>query len=228
MSSDGESIDEEEQEEEVKDNFIQGVHVTEVTLDVDEQKINDVITNCRKIVAMVKKSSILTSFIEKKRTKFNIRVKRRADKIKRKLMLDVRTRWNSTFLMLNTLKVYRDILMDMFKSKTTIHLTATQRRKLNDLELTSDMWDIIDDVISLLRPFYSATKVLSTTKYPTMGSTLYIVRALEQYLESHEPNRFLNQLKFKMLKMLREYVHDDFDQWSTLKVMSMDLYFNHL
>lgn len=122
--------------------------------------------NCRKILVMVKKSPILASFIDKRR---------RAEKIKRKLILDVCTQCNSTFFMLNTFKVYRCILMDVFKSKTKIHLTATERRKLNAVGLTSDMWDIIDDIILLLRLFYSAAKVLSTTKYPTIGSALYNV-----------------------------------------------------
>lgn len=216
MSVDQEWIDDDE-EEEFEDNFTSGVDVTEKSLDVDEDKVMNAITVCRKIVHTIKKSSILSSFIEKKRTIFNHRT-RRTRKIKRKLSSDVRTRWNSTYLMLNTVKLYRDILSDMFKSKTTIHLTSAQRKKVTRLELTSDMWDILSSILDVLRPFYSATKVLSGTRYPTMGATLYIVRTLEQYLETQESDQLLNNLKMKILKSFRDYIFHDQDQWNALKV----------
>ena len=120
--------------------------------------------------------------------------------------------------MLKTLELYRDILMDMFMSKTTIHLTSVQRRKLTLLELTSDMCNIINSILTVLRPFYSATKVFNGTKYATMGSTLHIVRALVQYLEVQESDKFLNNLKMKMLKVFRDYMYKEQDLWNTLKV----------
>ncbi|CAF4695798.1 unnamed protein product, partial [Rotaria sp. Silwood2] len=86
------------------------------------------------------------------------------------------------------------------------------------LELTTDQWDLIKLLIALLEPFYSATKALSTIKYPTNGSALYLIRSLEEYLEKFEDNLTLNALKVKVLVKFQYYMFDDTDQFNALKV----------
>ncbi|CAF4893879.1 unnamed protein product, partial [Rotaria sp. Silwood2] len=86
------------------------------------------------------------------------------------------------------------------------------------LELTTDQWDLIKLLIALLEPFYSATKALSTTQHPTIGSALYLIRRLEEYLEKFEDNLILNALKAKVLVKFQYYMFDDTDQFNTLKM----------
>ena len=187
-------MDEENGDEETTDNFAEGVNTEETLLDYIPQMVKDVIDKTREIVNTIKASSILTSFIERRRLNFNACLKKQK-KIKRRLIINVRTRWNSTYKMLYTVSIYRDFINDLFKSKGSLGLTARQRRKLTRVELSSDQWDLLNMIISLLHPFYSATKVLSNTKYPTIGSALYLMKSLEEYLNVEDNNEFLNALK---------------------------------
>ncbi|CAF4701533.1 unnamed protein product, partial [Rotaria sp. Silwood2] len=101
-------------------------------------------------------------------------------KIKRSLCLDVRTRWNSTYKMLYSLNMHRLIIIELFQNKTNLDITKKQQQRLNALELTSDCWYIIELLIKILKPFYRATKAISGSDYPTIGSTFFIFRRLEK------------------------------------------------
>ena len=81
----------------------------------------------------------------------------------------------------------------MFKCKANIDITSKQRKKLARIELTTDQWDLVKLLITLLEPFYSATKALSTTKYSTIGSALYLIRSLQEYLEKFNIKCFESQ-----------------------------------
>ena len=120
--------------------------------------------------------------------------------------------------MLSTLNLHRDIITDMFKCKANIDITSKQRKKLAPIELTTDQWDLVKLLITLLEPLYSATKALSTTKYPTIGAALYLIRSLWEYLEKLENNSTLNALKANELEEFQYYIFDDTGQFSNLKV----------
>ncbi|CAF5000630.1 unnamed protein product [Rotaria sp. Silwood1] len=218
--------EEDDNHEEIVDNFVEGINMDETSLDYIPQMIKDVIDKTREIINTIKGSSILTSFIEKKRLHFNARVKKQK-KIKRRLIIDVKTRWNSTYKMLHTINLYRNLINDLFKSKGTLGLSVKLRRKLTRVELSTDEWDILNLIISLLYPFYSATKVLSNTKYPTVGSALYLMKGLEEHLTKEDNNELLNNLKKIILNKFRQYIIDDVEQFNTLKVSGTH-YFNFL
>ncbi|CAF1260227.1 unnamed protein product, partial [Rotaria sp. Silwood1] len=99
-------------------------------------------------------------------------------------------------------------------------LSVKLRRKLTRVELSTDEWDILNLIISLLYPFYSATKVLSNTKYPTVGSALYLMKGLEEHLTKEDNNELLNNLKKIILNKFRQYIIDDVEQFNTLKLYS--------
>ncbi|CAF1168436.1 unnamed protein product [Rotaria sp. Silwood1] len=226
-STDEEWTDEEDDnDEEIVDNFVEGINMDETSLDYIPQMIKDVIDKTREIINTIKGSSILTSFIEKKRLHFNARAKKQK-KIKRRLIIDVKTRWNSTYRMLHTINLYRNFINDLFKSKGTLGLSVKLRRKLTRVELSTDEWDSLNLIISLLYPFYSATKVLSNAKYPTVGSALYLLKGLEEHLTKEDNNELLNNFKKIILNKFRQYIIDDVEQFNTLKVSGMH-YFNFL
>ncbi|CAF3243510.1 unnamed protein product, partial [Rotaria sp. Silwood2] len=187
------SIDEDHDQETI-DNFVEGVNSEEVVLDDLQQKLREVILIARDIVNTTKKN------------------------IKRRLSIDVRTRWNSTYKMLSTMNIYRDVINDLFKSKGSLGLTSKQRRKLTRIELSTDQWDLLEMVIALLQPFYSATKLLSNSKYPTIGASLYVIRSLEDLFQKDENNLVLNALKSMGLTKFQKYMFDDIDQFNTLKL----------
>jgi hypothetical protein len=209
----------ENHDDETTDNFIEGVNTEEILLDDLQKKVRGVIDITREIVKTAKRTTILSNFIEKKRLKINLN-RRKDKKINRHLSIDVKTRWNSTFKMLSTINIYRDIINEMFKSKGSLGLTAKQRRKLTRIELTTDQWDLLELLVMLLQPFYSATKVLSNAKYPTIGSALYVIRRLQEQLETEENNAVLNVLKAMILTKFRYYMFDNKEQFDAIKVIN--------
>ena len=51
------------------------------------------------------------------------------------------------------------------------HISTTQQIKLSSkqFEFTDDDWRKIDDLHSILKPFFTATRVISAKNYPTLA-----------------------------------------------------------
>ncbi|CAG8610784.1 6523_t:CDS:2 [Acaulospora morrowiae] len=89
------------------------------------------------------------------------------------LDLDVSTRWNSIFLMIEKLKKIREI--------TDILVTSNSSLKLNyptELE-----WIEIDMIHTLLESIYQATLMLSSSSYPTLGDLYLAFTTIINFLE---------------------------------------------
>ncbi|CAF4598450.1 unnamed protein product, partial [Rotaria magnacalcarata] len=65
-------VNEEDDDDEITDNFIEGVNTEEIALNDIQQKVRDVIDIARAIVTTTKRTSILSTFIEKKRIHVNL------------------------------------------------------------------------------------------------------------------------------------------------------------
>ncbi|KAJ5215577.1 uncharacterized protein N7498_002009 [Penicillium cinerascens] len=88
------------------------------------------------------------------------------------LMQDVKTRWNSTFLMLQRAK----------KLQTICDKYCTECG-LSDLVLTHNEWKQIDYLLSITQPFFNFTSVLSKTKDVTIHIVFSIYNQLFDHLE---------------------------------------------
>src|SRR3954451_9329693 len=73
--------------------------------------------------------------------------------------LDVETRWNSMYLMLNKLYQIREM--------TDILVVSMPQLKL--LYPTDREWEKIKAIMTLLQPIYEATKLLSSSNHPNIG-----------------------------------------------------------
>lgn len=62
--------------DEILDNFVEGVNTEDTSLDDIQQKIRDVVEITRDIIATTKRTSILSMFMEKKRSSINIHLKK--------------------------------------------------------------------------------------------------------------------------------------------------------
>lgn len=82
-----------------------------------------------------------------------------------KLKQDVRTRWNSTYFMLERL----------VKLKEPISIVSITFKEVSD-NLNSEEWSIIEDILSLLKPFHNLTVELSGEQYPTIAKVIPLVR----------------------------------------------------
>ena len=67
------------------------------------------------------------------------------------------------------------MIMIFHKPEKISGLTITKVKSMKTLEIKYDEWEIIEDIIKVLSPFYDATVMLSNSSYPTI-STGYVVR----------------------------------------------------
>ena len=163
------------------------------------------ILESRELIGTIRESSVLSSIVRKLKSEHN---ENQDNQIKRSLILDVRTRWNSTYKMLESLNIHRPIIMEIFQRKTSLGITRRQQHRLTSLELTSDCWYTIELLIKVLKPFYAATKAISGSQYPTIGITFYIFRRLEKdFLSSIVPDddSLFNNMKACLLDRMNDY-----------------------
>ncbi|CAL5364812.1 unnamed protein product [Camellia sinensis] len=74
----------------------------------------------------------------------------------KKIGLDCATRWNSTYLMLQTALLYKDVFYRL-KYKETQYTTLPSEEE----------WEFVREICERFKIFYKATELLSGTKYPT-------------------------------------------------------------
>ena len=77
------------------------------------------------------------------------------------MIYDVKSRWNSTYCMINSSIALREIIENLFSNKYQLNITQQQVKKLTKCELTSDDWHVLSVLLSILKPFYLTTKTMS-------------------------------------------------------------------
>ncbi|KAI8563870.1 hypothetical protein RHMOL_Rhmol03G0142700 [Rhododendron molle] len=115
----------------------------------------------------------------------------------KKLSLDCVTRWNSTFLMLQTAIEYKDVFSRL-KIRESQYKSCPQ---------DSD-WEVAKEVCERLEVFYKATEVFSGTKYPTsnlfFAKVCRIKMALTEWAELYERNEMDDLYTKRKREMMRE------------------------
>ncbi|XP_026419636.1 zinc finger BED domain-containing protein RICESLEEPER 1-like [Papaver somniferum] len=119
--------------------------------------------------------------------------------LKKGIRQDVKTRWNSTYLMLDSCILYKPVLS---------HL------KLVDSDYedcpTNEEWEQIEVVTKLLKVFHELTKVFSGSKYPT--SNLYFERICQVQVllkkESRSNIEFIRNMVKEMQAKFDSYWKD--------------------
>lgn len=118
-----------------------------------------------------------------------------------KLIQDVRTRWNSTFYMLERL-----LKLKVPLSATLPLLDSPQEN------LTANEWLLVEDMVVILHPVEMVTKVGQQTPYYASAASLIKQYVELPYLErKSDPLQFWNEKKivFPMLysyKLVKEYL----------------------
>lgn len=136
------------------------------------EKIVPTIIKVRAIVKYIKNSVNVSDKLRKIQIENNV-----AEGNIKKMILDVKTRWNSTYYMvqrfLELLKVVGQILIDDASSPEMP--SASEVETLRNLE-------------TLLKPFEFATTEISGEKYVTMSKIIPMVHCLKNRLENYESN----------------------------------------
>ncbi|CAF1535418.1 unnamed protein product [Adineta ricciae] len=158
---------------------------------------------------MIKKSSIFNGYVKQQRN---------LSKQKRDLIQDVRTRWNSTFLIIHSLKILRPIIKKLFRDKHVLTKNRKQLKKFSKLELTSSEWNYLEELWKVLRSFYSATKTISGRNYCTIGAAFFILMKLKGSLSDDQNDILIvKRLKKLLLAKFIHYYEQDRDQLNILK-----------
>lgn len=183
----------------------------------DQEMIISLVKKCRGFVSMIKRSTIITLFfdVERKKAKKNLN-----------LCYDVKSRWNSTFCMINSFVELREVIEKLFVCKYQLQIQPKQLKKLNDFELTSDEWIILTTLHSILKPFFRATKAMSVSQYPLIGVAFYLLTRLRNFLQQHDKKdpSLKKRLKQLLLAQILHYFDSDDEQVQLLKVIKENLH----
>ncbi|CAF1564257.1 unnamed protein product, partial [Adineta ricciae] len=141
-------------------------------------------------------------------------------------IIDVRTRWNSTYKMLETLNMHRGVINELFQNKTNLNMTKQQLQRLSSYEFSSDCWHTVEMLIKVLKPFYRGTKVLSGTEYSTIGVAFYVYRRLEkEFLSVYRPTDDPLLINMKRC-LLKKMIYYDLQDSLQSKVIQFYAYFD--
>lgn len=128
----------------------------------------------------------------------------------KKLILDVKTRWNSCFYMLERFVELVSIISDIL-------LTRPEAPAM----VTSGELDCVKETIKLLRPFENLTKEISSDSYVTVSKIIPLVSCVRDVLDNIKPkNEVTIQLKLELEKQLTKRF-DKLEHSSILAIATM-------
>lgn len=197
--------------DDISDNWTIGIDDNINDIGEEQEKIVSIIRKCRKLIFMIKYSATMMSFVRIEKEKLNI---------SKHLCRDVKSRWNSTYAMIDSLINLREVIQKLFNSKHSLGLETKKLRKLSALEITIDDWIMLSVLHSVLQPFNNATKALSGQQYSSIGMAYYLTHGLKHYLQKSDrnENQLMKKLKHLLLCKYQHYFEKDTTQIQLLKV----------
>ncbi|KAE8662422.1 hypothetical protein F3Y22_tig00113337pilonHSYRG00037 [Hibiscus syriacus] len=151
-------------------------------------------------IERIRDSVYFWSATQKRIEKFEEAARHLAIDCSKKLSLDCKTRWNSTYLMLSVAIVYKDVFKRLKQRETQYRSLPTDRD-----------WELASSICGKLQLFYKVTLMFSGTKYPTTNvffpSICEIRIALSRWSEDRD----------ELIKAMGERMLVKFDKyWSVI------------
>ncbi|KAG5520426.1 hypothetical protein RHGRI_033120 [Rhododendron griersonianum] len=114
----------------------------------------------------------------------------------KKLGLDCATRWNSTFLMLQTALLYKDVFNRLSKRDAQYNSLPSERE-----------WGFARDVCQKLNFFFKVTELFSGTKYPTTNQCFPNICEIRLELRDwlHSENQVIREMAKRMVEKFDKY-----------------------
>jgi hypothetical protein len=118
---------------------------------INEKEIKDEIDDLRSLLSFIKDSPKRLQILEEKCEALNVKF------IKPKI--DIITRWNSTFDMINRALQLKSVLIYL----------ALNEKEFKIKKISENSWSFFESLKVVLEPFNDATKILSNSKIPTIN-----------------------------------------------------------
>lgn len=168
-------------------------HILNLIVKKGLKLVDNSVTKLREVVIYVDSSDFRLTNFEKAKIDKGLQSKG-------KLVLDVSTRWNSTY----------DMIHRALEVKDAIDLYLVRERDIDVDFISDDEWDTIQDICDFLEPFYEITKLFSGSKYPTANLYLSCIICIEKLLtESHQdPSDAVRKMAAPMWEMFDKYWSD--------------------
>ena len=77
-------------------------------------------------------------------------------------------------------------MLNLYQNKGKLPITTKQKEKLTTLEISSDDWTLINNLLDVLELLFEATNLLSDTQYSTIGLSLFAIKSIKEYLENED------------------------------------------
>ena len=164
----------------------------------DPKCVFKLIQKVRKMIKLIKRSSVIQYHFESCAITKNLKFG--------KLILDFHVRWNTTYLMLQRFNCYKEIVNEMTINPQIINgISSKQRKNLSECIFLENDWGHLSSLVAVLKPFYTATLLVSGQKYHTLYLAKYVTDSLKSFLENETENSFLSDLKTKLLVSFCQY-----------------------
>jgi hypothetical protein len=110
--------------------------------------------------------------------------------------LDIATRWNSTYLMIDSTLPYREAFQELVKQDRQYKYAPSP-----------DDWKMAEAIRSLLKIFFEATKVVSGSSYPIANRYFHEMWSVKLLLEKQgkNKNKLIASMVSKMQKKFNKY-----------------------
>ena len=124
------------------------------------------------------------------------------------LFLNFKVRWNSLYLMIERFIKYKQVVNTITLNPSVIpNLSTKQKRKIENLMIFGNDWELIEVLIVVLKPFYDATLRLQKTSYTMFGLCKIIEKALLKWCQKQS-----STTKNKNIRVLTQVLHENLNK----------------
>lgn len=149
-----------------------------------------ILGRCRRLVGFFKHSTVATNILTEKQNMLGVPI--------HKLIQDVDTRWNST----------HDMLCRLLEQTPALHAAFTEsviRKEARDYLLSPEEQTQAEDLIGVLEPLKTGTKIICQQSSPTISMILPVIRKIETQMQIQRSDSVLiSQVKSAVWKNLAD------------------------
>ena len=108
----------------------------------------------------------------------------------------MRIRWNSSYRMIQRILTYQPVFDKLYEQIDDLPgVTNKQKKKLFDLTLRGNDWNLLQALRRVLERFDEATKILSGQTYCTFSISYAVLFSLSHYLNCRSGDQVENEIK---------------------------------